>query len=250
MSTTTLTRNLTLSLAGMGVALMSMVPLSGVASATSSTAEISIPVSTVVRNIGVGNSKVLVTKDIDEDAQGMTCSVKAGAENQGSVHPGNNLVITSGDSSVTLEDVERAPNVTTSANGELTLDESVAVSLVMGKDNVFSAGMDVVLSCEDVPEIEVCRDGKIITIGEDEKLETDTDVCPVPEEPKLVTVCRDGEIITINETEVLDTDLLDNCPQTLGTQTLPKTGAGAIATSMLSLTSVMAGAYGYIKSRR
>lgn len=244
----TLPRNLVLTFAGMGLVISSM---SGVATATNNSTEISIPVSTVVRNIGVGKSKVLATKDVDQQYEGMTCSVKAGAENQGSVHPGNNLVITSGNNSVTLEDVERAPKVTTVASGELTLGEQVSVSLVMGQDNVFSAGMNVVLACEEVPELEVCRDGKIITIPESEKLPTDTDVCPTPETQKQVNVCREGVIVTVNEDELLSTDLLNNCPQTLGTQTtLPNTGAGAVSASILGITTLLSGAYGIVSKRR
>lgn len=177
----------------------------------------------------------------------MVCSVMATAENQSSVHAGNNLVVASGENQVVLENVERAPNVATEASGELTLANRVSVSLVMGQDDVFSAGMDVVLSCVEDPEIEVCRDGEYVTIRESERLESDANACKVPH--VNVTVCRDDKIVTVPEDEVLPSDILDQCPETLGTQTLPVTGAGAVTTGALTLFTAMSGAYGYFKNR-
>ncbi len=237
---------------------------------------ISIPVNTVIRGIGEGNTQELASENIDSETQGMDCRVVTFAENQGSVHPGNDLIVASGDNTVVLADVERAAGVTTEANQQLRLSDTVTVSLRMGEDDVFSAGMDVYLKCQDVPEIEVCRDGEIITIKEDERLETDTDTCPTPEEIQVcrdgeiititedqkqegdtaackgIQVCRDGEVITITENDRRDTDVEgDTCPQTLGTQTeLPKTGAAATSTLALTISTLGTGAYGFIQNRR
>jgi len=232
-----------------GIAFTSLAFTSGISNASNTTTtEISIPVSTIVRKIGVGNSKVLTTKTVTPEYQGMICSVKATAENQGSVHPGNNLVIASGNESVTLSDVEREAVVLTEATGDLKLADEVTVSLVMGQDDVFSAGMDVVLTCAEDHEVEICRDGKLILVKESTVTETDTTTCPTPKEVK---VCRDGEVIIVTEDSVLDSDRNGDCPETLGTTTeLPNTGAGAFATAALSLTSVVTGVYGYAKSRR
>lgn len=272
---TALTRKVSLGLAGIGMTLMSLAYTTGIAVAATSSATIEIPVSTVERNVGVGNSKVLETEYVADDSQNMVCSVKAIAKNQGSVHPGNNLVVASGSTSVTLVDVERASGVDTVANGELTLGETVTISLVMGEDDVFSAGMTVKLTCEHEEEIQVCRDGEIVTIPKSDRVETDsdtckeiqvcrdgvivtitedqrrasdTDACPTPEQTQ---VCRDGEVITINKTDVLDTDLEGNCPQTLGTTTeLPNTGASALVSGALALSTIASAGYGAIKSRK
>ncbi len=352
---------------------MSISPLAllaaGTAQAANTAAEISIPVSTIVRRIGVGNTEVLATKSINADYQGMVCDVKATAVNQGSVHPNNDLIVASNGTSVTLADVERAANVETFSNGTLTLGNNVKVSLRMGDDDVFSAGMDVVLSCEEpsydyscdalnvsildederkvkaeavisksdnvkvvgteidfgdgttetvnpathtyskagkyaieatvkfelqnaskdikqvtcgntvefeaemievcrdgkvipiekddrrdtdtdapcpVEQIEVCRDGEVIPIDEDDRLDTDTDVpCPV----EKIEVCRDGKVIPIEKDDILDTDVEGDCPEVLG-KTLPDTGAGAITTGLMGVTTLLSGAYGFIKSRR
>lgn len=177
--------------------------------------QINIPVKTVIRG-DVGSTHVLAEESIAEDLIGMTCSVNATAKNQGSVHPGNDLVIASGEQSVTLENVEREANGLTEAEGSLQLGNTLTVTLVLGKDKVFSGGMTVNLHCEEPPrEIEVCRDGKVITINEDERKDTDTEApCPTPEEPK--------------EPEVLP-----------AVTELPKTGAGSLATGAIIATGVL-----------
>ena len=271
MLTSTLTRKLSLATAGIGVTLMSFAYAAGVAGATSNTTQISIPVDTVIRS-DVGETTELANKDIEDKYQGMVCSVKAVAKNQGSVHPGNNLVVASGSSSVTLEDVERASGVNTEANGELTLSDKVTVSLVMGQDKVFSAGMNVKLTCEEEKTVEICRDGEIVPVKESEVTPNDSETCKevqVCRDGKIVTVtedavnptdtekcddvkiCRNGEDITVTEDQIKDGDLEGNCPQTLGTTTqLPQTGAGAIATTLLGVTTALSGAYGFVKNRR
>lgn len=112
--------------------------------------EFSLPISTVVRS-AEGSQTLLATVDVDPSAVGETASITAVAENQSSVHPGNDLVVASGGTEVVLEDVERAPGVETVADGTLTLGTTVTVTLVMGPDEVFSAGITITIVCEDAP---------------------------------------------------------------------------------------------------
>jgi hypothetical protein len=152
-----------------------------------STPQISVPVKTIIRG-DIGSTHVLAEETVNEELVGMVCEVNATAKNQGSVHPGNDIIVSSGDSSVTLVNVEREANGLTNAEGELTMSSDLTVTLVLGKDKVFSGGMDVNLNCEE-PEpklVEVCRDGEVITVKEDEVLSTDTSV-PCPSEPEVLT---------------------------------------------------------------
>lgn len=145
---------------------------------------LTIPVSTIKRG-EPGSTHVLATQAVDQDLIGMVCDVKATGENQSSVHPGNDIVITSGNGEVTLADVERAPNVVTTADGQLTLSDQILVTLVLGSDGVFSGGMNLEFDCAEPEEpktIEVCRDGKIITIKAEDRLDTDTDACVLSDE--------------------------------------------------------------------
>lgn len=192
-----------------GIALSIALPVQVMAS---SEPQISVPVNTVIRG-DVGSTHILAEKETEQELIGMVCTVNATAKNQGSVHPGNNIVVSSGDDSVTLVNVEREANGITNAEGELSMSSDLTVTLVLGEDKVFSGGMDVNLHCEK-PEpkiVEVCRDGKVITVEEDEVLTTDTEL-PCPKEPEVFT-----EVVV-----------------------LPNTGPG----SMVALISAVTGVFG------
>lgn len=105
-----------------------------------------IPVGTVVRG-DVGSTHLLGTVDVADELQGLVCEVHATATNQNSVHPGNNIVVSSNGTSVTLHDVEREGFVTTMADGTIQLGDSVSATLHMGQDGVFSGGIVVTTDC-------------------------------------------------------------------------------------------------------
>ena len=88
-----------------------------------------------------GSITVLATTDTPPDLIGMRCVGVAEAINQPSVHPGNDLIVASGDDSIVLKDVEREPGAVTTAEGLLTLGPTVTVSLRMGSDEIFSGGL-------------------------------------------------------------------------------------------------------------
>ena len=107
---------------------------------------ITIPIDVVARESGV-----LAMVPVPAELQGSSCNVQSEAENQSSVHLGNNLIVASGSDSVTLFNVEREPGALTTASGDLTLGSAVTVSLSLGTDGVFSGGMIVTIgSCETV----------------------------------------------------------------------------------------------------
>jgi len=109
-----------------------------------------VPINTVVHG-DEGSQHLLKQVSVPSELQGATAAVSATAENQSSVHPGNDLVVASGGTSVVLEDVEREAGVTTNTSGELTLGSNITVTLVMGQDKVFSAGIVVSITCEQPP---------------------------------------------------------------------------------------------------
>ncbi len=104
---------------------------------------LTIPLETVKRGPG---QHLLATQDVSQYS-GLVCEVTATAQNQGSVHPDNDLVVASGGGSVVVPDVEREAGGVFSASGTLTLGSTVTVTLEMGPDEVFSAGIDVSLDC-------------------------------------------------------------------------------------------------------
>lgn len=81
---------------------------------------------------------------------GETCSVIAQSLNQSSVHPGNDLIIES-HTRIVLVDVEAEPGGTVTATDVMVLSNQVLIILVMGPDEVFSAGIDVLFDCPPEP---------------------------------------------------------------------------------------------------
>jgi hypothetical protein len=109
--------------------------------------EITIPVETVVRAPEGSITDFEPVIQVPEEYQGQECSVVAHAQNQGSVHPDNDLLVTSGSSQVVIPDVEAEPGGSVEGEGTLVLGSTIVVSLRMGPDGVFSAGIDVVIDC-------------------------------------------------------------------------------------------------------
>jgi LPXTG-motif cell wall-anchored protein len=104
-----------------------------------------IPLDTRVK-AAEGSRTVLATQSVPEEFAGQTCTVTARAENQASVHPGNDLVVES-ETSVTLPDVERGSGSVVTAEEQIVLGSEIVVSLIMGPDESFSAGLDVHVAC-------------------------------------------------------------------------------------------------------
>lgn len=130
----------------LATAALVLIALAPIGSAADGVFEIVIPVTTVV-HAGDGSITELANQVTPEEFVGHECVVIAKSENQGSVHSGNDLIIASGSDSVTAHDVEAEPLGTVEANGTLVLGLSIVISLDMGPDEVFSAGIDVKLDC-------------------------------------------------------------------------------------------------------
>jgi LPXTG-motif cell wall-anchored protein len=108
-----------------------------------------IPLDTVVY-IPWDSSRLLATEPVPEEFAGHTCGVSGISHNQDSVHPDNDLIIRSGGSEVILENVEDEPGETVHGAGTLVLGSELTVTLHMGPDAIFSAGIDVVIDCTQV----------------------------------------------------------------------------------------------------
>lgn len=117
--------------------------------ATDAAFEIVVSIETVVR-APEGSETVLRTDPVPSGLVGESCSVSAQSLNQTSVHPGNDLTIES-QTSIVLVDVEAEPGGTVAATDVMVLGDEVIISLVMGPDEVFSAGIDARFDCPPEP---------------------------------------------------------------------------------------------------
>ena len=117
-----------------------------------------IPIEIVVR-APEGSLTQLTSVDVPTEAFGQECRVSSLGTNRQSVHPGNDLLVQSGSSQVVLPNVEGVAGGTVTADGTLTLGDTITVTLDMGPDEVFSAGFDVIVECDPQP-------GRIVVIKE------------------------------------------------------------------------------------
>jgi len=107
---------------------------------------LTIPLDTVAF-IPWDSHRLLATEPVPAEFAGQSCEVLAISRNQDSVHLDNDLIVASGASQVVLENVEDEPGGVVEAAGTLVLGSEVTVTLHMGPDEVFSAGLDVVVDC-------------------------------------------------------------------------------------------------------
>ncbi len=111
---------------------------------------ITVPIPESFAQGPVGSIQPLVTQEVPADLVGESCNLSIEVKNNESVHPGNNLIIASGESKVTLNGVEDAANTTVTGSGTLKLGKTIDVSLEMGVHGQSSLGSNVTVTCEPV----------------------------------------------------------------------------------------------------
>jgi len=100
-----------------------------------------------------GTVVVLQQVEVPNEVQGHECEAVYAGENNSSVHPGTDLIITSGGETVELSDVEDAPGAVTSSTDTIIIGSTVTVSVRLGNDGISSLGATLDLTCvPPVPE--------------------------------------------------------------------------------------------------
>jgi LPXTG-motif cell wall-anchored protein len=95
-----------------------------------------------------GDVAEVVNQPVAAALVGETCTVTGQSENNGSVHPGNNLIIATGSSSTTVAGTEDTPGQIVNGTGSVVLGESVVVSVEFGPDGVTSGGVTLTFACQ------------------------------------------------------------------------------------------------------
>jgi hypothetical protein len=109
--------------------------------------DISVPLDTFVQ-ADEGEVVLLASVHVDEELVGDVCTWDFHATNQFSVHPGNDLILSTNGTDTVVAGVEDTPNQVLDVAGSFQLGETVTVSLRMGPDGAFSAGLGVEVVCE------------------------------------------------------------------------------------------------------
>lgn len=113
------------------------------------------PLVTVeIDNISYGaeGDRILVgSAQIPAEAVGRNCLVIGSAVNQESVHPGNNLIIVSGDETLVVPNIEGAAGQATEFEQFEDIGSSLEVFIELGPNGVSSGGFVVTVDCDAVP---------------------------------------------------------------------------------------------------
>jgi hypothetical protein len=143
-----LTANRILVVAGLGVLALVLSLVASPASAQT----IDVPVNDVIVTGEPGTVQEIGGVDVASDLVGRTCDIVATVKNQSSVHLGNTLIVTSGDSTVSVDGIEDVADGTVSEAGSITLGSTITVSVELGQDGVSSLGSNLTVTCEALPE--------------------------------------------------------------------------------------------------
>jgi hypothetical protein len=107
---------------------------------------ISIPIEGVIRG-SEGDIVDVATATVDAHLIGARCSAGSVEADEGSTHPDNDYIVSSGDTSATIPDFEAAGGSVVPMQGAITLDKLISIELRLGPDGVSSGGFIVTVSC-------------------------------------------------------------------------------------------------------
>ena len=209
----------------------------------SSHIDIVIPVTTVVRG-DEGEVFELAYEEVLEEFQGRSCAVKAVSQNQGSVHPNNDIGVVSGESGVLLEDVEAVPLGTVEGDGTLVLGTEIIVLLKLGPDGVFSAGINIEFDCTPPPPSTTTTTEATTTTTQPESTTTTTEL-----ESTTTTTIPD-EVSPTSIVGTTTTIVSTTAPEVSPTEeTLPFTGVESGTPAALALLLIAGGALALVGAR-
>lgn len=187
-----------------------------------------------------GERHSLGTFSMPAELVGLQCSVTVEGNNNDSVHPGNNIEVTSANT-VVLVGVEDAPDKITTAGGLLTVGEQASFVLVLGEDGVYSAEFLVSFECQPeettttttVPETTTTLPETTTTVPDT------TTTVPVTTATTTPTPTTVPDTSTTLPPQVSSTTLATTT--TVTPDTLPFTGSGSDHLAMLALIALAIG---------
>ncbi len=94
-----------------------------------------------------GSVRTIGEVEVASDLVGQTCQVSVIGENQASVHPGNDLIVSTGGSSAVVVGVEDEVDAGINHTSQLVLGPSIVVQLRFGPDELSSLGFSLSFDC-------------------------------------------------------------------------------------------------------
>lgn len=85
--------------------------------------------------------------DVDPDLVGETCTLEVHAENQVSVHLGNDLIVSTGSAQAVIIGVEDTANGGTDQTYDMALGDKITIDLRFGQDGMSSLGFGLTFDC-------------------------------------------------------------------------------------------------------
>ena len=115
--------------------------------AAAQTGDLDIDIDGITRG-DPGETVPLETVDTPADLVGQVCQIELVGANNPSVHPNNDLHVTTGGSTLTLADIEAVADNVGAATGTLTLGPVLTVAVTLGADGLSSGGYALMFDCQ------------------------------------------------------------------------------------------------------
>ncbi len=188
-----------------------------------------------------------------DDSSGARCPWQLTAKNQHSVHTGNDILIRSAETSLTVAGVEDVADGVTNTSGSADLSGEVVVSVRLGADGKFSAKVELTVgSC--VPEATTTTTEPATTTTTEAPTTITTLGATVAPQPLGPTVTEPPTTPTTQATTTVSSVPTTATtapattattarvkPEPLGPTTLPVTGSGLTASLLLVGAALVAG---------
>ncbi len=94
-----------------------------------------------------GSVQTLAEADVEPDQVGQLCTLEVHVENQFSVHPGNDILITASGAQTVIEDIEAQPDGDRDLTAQIVLGPTLLVQLRFGPHQVSSMGFEISVDC-------------------------------------------------------------------------------------------------------
>lgn len=218
-------------------------PLAWVAGASAQSASIVVPLESVVTGPS-GSVVTLAVVDSDASQVGLQCRAVYEADNNGSVHPGTDLLVSSGGRTIVLADIEAAAGAVTTGSGDLVLGPTITIAVRLGPDQIASMGAALSLTCALPATTSTAAPTTLPTTSTLPDVTVATDLPPVPTTAAPVTTASVGDQ-QVATTSTLAPGTTTAATMSAGgpTTSRPATGAGQLPAtgSNTGLVALLAG---------